>query len=57
MESMGTSQIAEVKATVYTDETLKILQEADLVAENVLREKFPKIPDTEPLRETEMLRL
>jgi division protein CdvB (Snf7/Vps24/ESCRT-III family) len=55
MESMGTSQISNMKETVYTDETLKVLKEADLVAENVLREKFPKIPETDPRRETELL--
>ena len=57
MESMGTSQIRQVRETVYSEETLKVLKEADLVAENVLREKFPKIPETDPRRETEMLRI
>ncbi|MFX1266178.1 MAG: Snf7 family protein [Promethearchaeota archaeon] len=55
MESMGTSQITQMRETVYTEETLKILKEADLVAENVLREKFPKIPETDPQREPELL--
>ena len=55
MESMGTSQISQTRETVYTEETLRVLKEADLVAENVLREKFPKIPETDPQREPELL--
>ena len=57
MGSLGTSGISEAKEIVCGEEALKVLKEADASAENVLREKFPLIPETDPrkLRETEML--
>lgn len=57
MNSMGTSTIADVKDVVCNEEALKVMKEADLAAENVLRDKFPTIPETrqQKLRETEML--
>ena len=56
MESMGTSQMGETKQILCSEDTMKVLKEADTAAENVLREKFPKIPETtDDLREREML--
>ena len=58
MSNMGTSNVGEATDLMCGEEALKVLKEADLAAENVLRERFPTIPETnqQKLRETEMLR-
>jgi len=57
MSSLGTSNVSEAGEMICGEEAVKVLKEADLAAENVLRDKFPKIPETFPqkLRETEMI--
>ena len=57
MTNMGTSNLVGERDVVCGEEALKVLKEADIAAENVLRERFPTIPETNPqkLRVTEML--
>jgi len=57
MNSMGTSTVTERPEMKCGEDAMKIMLEADLAAENILREKFPKIPETDSLKleKTEML--
>ena len=55
---MGTSSVKHARPLVYSDEAKKVLDEANMVAEETIKEKFPKIPETltkNTLREAESL--
>ncbi|MFH0749244.1 MAG: hypothetical protein V1915_04950 [Candidatus Bathyarchaeota archaeon] len=57
MDNMGTSNVPESSEVLMGQDALKVMKEADQAAENVLREKFPSIPNTDlpTLRQFEML--
>lgn len=56
-ENMGTNAIRAVNPMVYGEGAKKVLEEAEMVAEETIRERFPAIPETKPQRlsEAEML--
>ena len=43
---MGTSSVGGVKPLVYSEDAEKVLDEAKIAAEETIRERFPKIPET-----------
>jgi hypothetical protein len=54
MEDMGTSNSAEAIEVKCSEEALKVMKEVNLASENVLREKFPSVPETNPQKLREM---
>ena len=49
-EDIGTCNVSETEAVTCSEEALKIMKEANLAAENSLRDRFPSIPETHPQR-------
>lgn len=55
---MGTSSVSGVKPLVYNEEADKVLEEAKMAAEETIRTRFPKIPETlsaKMLKEAQLL--
>jgi hypothetical protein len=54
---MGTSTVENVRPLVYNKDAQKVLREAELAAEETIRKKFPKIPESnvEVFKEVEPL--
>jgi division protein CdvB (Snf7/Vps24/ESCRT-III family) len=46
LTKMGTSTVSGVKPLMYSEDAEKVLDEAKLAAEETIRERFPKIPET-----------
>ena len=49
-EDVGTCTVAKAEAVPCSEEALQIMEEANLAAENALRDRFPSIPETHPQR-------
>jgi division protein CdvB (Snf7/Vps24/ESCRT-III family) len=59
LNDMGTSTVNNIKPITYSQEALKVLEEANIAAEDTIRKKFPKIPVTlkdTSTRESEVIR-
>ena len=55
---MGTSSVSGVKPLVYNEEADKVLEEAKMAAEETIRTRFPRIPETlsaKMLKEAQLL--
>lgn len=57
LSNMGTSTVENVRPLVYNEDAQKVLREAELAAEETIRKKFPKIPESnvEVFKEVEPL--
>jgi division protein CdvB (Snf7/Vps24/ESCRT-III family) len=57
LSNMGTSTVENVRPLVYNKDAQKVLREAELAAEETIRKKFPKIPESnvEVFKEVEPL--
>jgi division protein CdvB (Snf7/Vps24/ESCRT-III family) len=46
LSNMGTSTVENVRPLVYNEDAQKVLREAEIAAEETIRKKFPKIPES-----------